>query len=304
MLDRLQNRDCPVCGAPEGRARPFLSASLDPARIGALSFASRKAPEYMSFRLVRCQTCETVFAAEAPEAEALAAAYREAGYDSAEEARYAACTYARALARHLGPAQGRGAALEIGAGTGIFLDELLALGFSEVVGIEPSHEAVAAAPAPLRPHLRVGVFEPGLCRPGSQSLVCCFQTLEHVPDPRGLTREAYALLRPGGLIAFVTHDYRAPVNRLLGRRSPIVDIEHMQLFCRASLHRLLGEAGFEEIRIGTIRNRYPLRYWLRLLPLPGPLKPAALAAAEALGLGRRSVGLNVGNLLGVARKPG
>jgi SAM-dependent methyltransferase len=147
------------------------------------------------------------------------------------------------------------------------------------------------------------VFEPGAHRPGSLSLVCCFQTLEHVPDPRGLTQAAYDLLRPGGLIAFVTHDYRAPINRLLGRRSPIIDIEHMQLFCPASLRRLLGEAGFGEIAIGAIRNRYPLRYWLRLLPLPGALKPAGLAAVEALGLGRRSVGLDVGNLLSVARKP-
>ncbi len=66
----------------------------------------------------------------------------------------------------------------------------------------------------------------------------------------------------------MTHDYRAPINRLLGRRSPIIDIEHMQLFCPASLDRLLGEAGFADIAIRAIRNRYPLRYWLRLRPLP------------------------------------
>ncbi|TNC13780.1 class I SAM-dependent methyltransferase [Methylobacterium terricola] len=303
MLDRLRHRDCPVCGAPERDGRPFLSAAIDPARIDALSFASRKAPEYMTFRLVRCGPCETVFAAEAPEAEALAQAYGQAGYDSAEEAVYAARTYAEVLAPHLGPQQRGGTALEIGAGTGVFLRELQAMGFAEVVGIEPSLEAVAAAPAALRPHLRLGVFEPGCREADSLSLVCCFQTLEHVPDPRGLARAAYDLLRPGGLIAFVTHDYRAPINRLLGRRSPIIDIEHMQLFCEASLRRLLGEAGFEEIAVAAIRNRYPLRYWLRLMPLPGPLKPAALAAAETLGLGRRSLAVNVGNLLSVARKP-
>lgn len=304
ILHGLQGRDCPVCGTSERGAAPFLSASIDPARIGTLSFASRKPPEYMSFRLVRCRTCETVFAAEAPSAEALAQAYRDAGYDSAEEARYAARTYAEALAPRLSPEHRRGTALEIGAGSGVFLQELLDLGVTEVVGIEPSHEAVAAAPAALRPHLRIGVFEPGQHRPGSLSLVCCFQTLEHVPDPRALTRAAFDLLQPGGLIAFVTHDYQAPLNRMLGRRSPIIDIEHMQLFCPASLRRLLGDAGFGEIGIAAIRNRYPLRYWLRLLPLPGPLKPASLAAAEALGLGQRSLGLNVGNLLSVARKPG
>ncbi len=303
ILDRLQGRDCPVCGTPERGARPFLSASIDPARIGALSYASRKVPEFMRFRLVCCGTCETVYAAEAPGAEALARAYRDAGYDSAEEARYAARTYAESLAPRLGPERHGGTALEIGAGSGAFLQELLDLGFAEVIGVEPSHDAVAAAPAALRPHLRIGVFDPTQHAPGSLSLICCFQTLEHVPDPCGLTRAAYDLLRPGGRIAFVTHDYRAPINRLLGRRSPIIDIEHMQLFCPASLRRLLGGAGFGEVAIGSIRNRYPLRYWLRLLPLPGPLKPATLAVAQALGLGQRSVGLNVGNLLSVARKP-
>ncbi|PIK71114.1 hypothetical protein CS379_21070, partial [Methylobacterium frigidaeris] len=156
ILDGLQGRDCPVCGAPEHAARAFLSASIDPARIGALSFASRKVPEFMTFRLVRCETCETVFAAEAPGAEALARAYRDAGYDSAEEARYAARTYAQALAPRLGAEHRGGTALEIGAGSGVFLQELLDLGFAEVIGVEPSHDAVAAAPAALRPHLRVG----------------------------------------------------------------------------------------------------------------------------------------------------
>lgn len=304
LLDGLKGRDCPVCGAPERGARPFLSASIDPARIGALSFASRKPPEYMSFRLVRCGSCETVYAAEAPSAEALAHAYRQAGYDSAEEARFAARAYAEALAPHLRPEHRGGTALEIGAGSGIFLRDLQRLGFAEVIGVEPSHAAAEAAPADIRPHLRIGVFEPGDHAPGSLSLVCCFQTLEHVTDPRALTRAAFDLLRPGGLVAFVTHDYRAPINRLLGRRSPIIDIEHMQLFCPASLDRLLGEAGFVDIAIRAIRNRYPLRYWLRLLPLPGPLKPIALATAEALGLGGCGAALDVGNLLSVARKPG
>lgn len=303
ILQGLRNRDCPVCGAGEAQAHPFLSASIDPARIGSFSFASRKAPEFMSFRLGRCGPCETVYAIEAPGPEALAHAYREADYDSAEEAIHAARTYARILAPALTREDRDGRALEIGAGTGVFLRELQALGFREVLGIEPSLAAIEAAPADLRPHLCTGVFDPRDHAPASFSLIGCFQTLEHVPDPRALTRAAFELLRAGGLIAFVTHDYQAGLNRLLGRRSPIIDIEHMQLFCPASLRHLLGEAGFESLAIRPIRNTYPLRYWMRLLPLPAALKSAALKGAEAAGLGGRVVGMNVGNLLSIARKP-
>nr|WP_246732866.1 class I SAM-dependent methyltransferase [Methylobacterium sp. BTF04] len=257
----------------------------------------------MSFRLVRCLGCETVYAAEAPSAEVLAHAYAAADYDSAEEAVHAARTYGEALGSKLDGVGRDGAALEIGTGTGIFLRELQRLGFGEIIGIEPSHAAVDAAPPELRDLIRVGVFNPADHAPESLSLVTCFQTLEHVPDPSALTRAAYDLLSPGGAIAFVTHDYRAPINRLLRRRSPIIDIEHMQLFCGSSLHRLLSDGGFEAIDIGAIRNVYPLRYWLRLLPVPARLKAAAIAGADAVGIGGRLIGINVGNLLTVARKP-
>jgi len=47
-------------------------------------------------------------------------------------------------------------------------------------------------------------------------------------------------------------------------------------------------------------NRYPLRYWLRLAPLPA--KAASLRLLERLGLGGVRLGVNVGNLMSVGRK--
>lgn len=304
VLDTVRSRNCPVCGEAEGGAEPFLAASVDPARMGSFSFASRKLPEYMSFRLVRCRGCTTVFAAEAPTAEALAGAYEAAGYDTAEEAVHAARTYAAHLGPRLSPdAREGGTALEIGTGTGDFLRELRRMGFRDIVGIEPSAAAIEAAAPDVRNLIVPGVFRPDRHAPGSLALACCFQTLEHVPDPSGLTRAVFDLLRPGGQIAFVTHDYTAAINRLLGRRSPIVDVEHMQLFCPESLTRLLESAGFEDVVVTTIRNAYPLRYWTRLLPLPPRLKTRLIGMLDRVGLGAATIGANVGNLLATARKP-
>lgn len=303
VLGSLQARPCPVCGRAERDAEPFLAASIDPARVGTFSFASRKLPEYMSFRLVRCTGCETVFAAEAPRAEDLARAYEAADYDSADEAADAARTYAHELAPHLTRDDLDGRALEIGTGTGVFLRELKRLGFADAVGVEPSGRAIAAADPDVRDLIRAGIFRAADYEPGSLSLICCFMTLEHVPDPRTLTDAAFDLLRPGGRIAFVTHDYTARINRLMGRRSPIIDIEHMQLFCPSSLHRLLSLSGFEAIEVASIRNAYALRYWLRLVPMPAGLKRLALRIVDRLGLGAHAVALDVGNLISVARKP-
>jgi hypothetical protein len=121
-----------------------------------------------------------------------------------------------------------------------------------------------------------------------------------VPDPRKLVEDAYKLLEPGGLLALITHNANGALNRLLGRRSPIIDIEHLQLFSPDNLAILLDRAGFKGVKIESFRNTYPLRYWLRLAPLP--MKQRIIAMADATGLGALSVPANVGNILTTAWK--
>jgi len=284
-------------------ATEYMTASLDEARLTASSFSSRKLPEFMSYHLVRCAMCATVFACEAPEAGALANAYHAADYSSSEEAALAAAAYEASLEPFLAALPHRGIALEIGTGTGVFLSHLRQMGFEQPVGIEPSPAAIAAASIDIRPCIRQGIFTGDEFPADSVSLVCCFQTLEHVPEPREFVEAAYRMLAPGGMIALITHDYTAPINRLLGRRSPIIDIEHMQLFCPASLRHLTTEAGYRLLGIRSIRNVYPLSYWVSLLPLPGGLKRMVTAAAGATGIAKIRVAMDVGNLLTVAQKP-
>ena len=303
LMASLRQRDCPVCGVSASAATPFLERSLDEKRLSKDSFSSRKVPEFMSYRLVRCRTCATVFASEAPGASALADAYHGADYASAEEADFAARVYREALVPFISQMPTRGVALEIGTGTGIFLHHLRQLGFERVVGIEPSPAAIAAAAADIKSCIREGVFTGDELPDGSVSLICCFQTLEHVPEPGRFVEAAFRMLEPGGMVALITHDYTAPINRLLGRRSPIIDIEHLQLFCAQSLRRLVSAAGFAVNGIRPIRNTYPLRYWMSLLPVPVALKRAVLAVMQALHVADRPVSANVGNLLTVGQKP-
>ncbi|MDB5649227.1 MAG: class SAM-dependent methyltransferase, partial [Hyphomicrobiales bacterium] len=219
LLQKLEARVCPVCGSGPDKATLFLKQSVDAARLDAFSYASRKTPEYMSFNLVTCRECQTIYASPAPPPQAVAQAYHEADYDSSEEAVLAARTYATALARDLATLSARGDALEIGTGTGVFLSELKAAGFARVTGVEPSPKAIAAADPAIRPNIREGIFVEQDFAPESFDLICCFMTLEHVPDPRPMVEACARLLRSGGLLAMVTHDYKGPVNRLLGRRS-------------------------------------------------------------------------------------
>jgi len=301
LLGELGARACPLCGSTDD-GQVFADARFDTASLDGFAFASRKRPELMRLRLVSCPACDLVYASPVPTAEALARAYKDAAFDSAVEARYAAGTYAEALGEVFPTLPDRVGALDIGTGEGAFLRELLNAGFSGVGGVEPSDGPVAAAGPDVAGLIEHGVFRPEVRPAASLSLVTCFQTIEHVPDPAELVAQAMRLLKPGGVLALVCHDRRAPVNRLLGLRSPILDLEHQQLFSPASATRLLHGAGLVEVRHRTIRNRYPLRYWVRLLPgRAGGLAERLVAWA---GVGDRPVELPVGNLLAYGRRPG
>src|SRR6202011_1508784 len=124
-------------------------------------------------RLLRCATCCTVYAAAAPPPEALAVAYSKAAYDSAEEAMLAADTYEAALQPVIASLPQRASALEIGTGTGVFLERMRAAGFTGVVGVGASKAAIEAAEAQTRPFIHEGIFAEEKFAPESFDLICC-----------------------------------------------------------------------------------------------------------------------------------
>jgi SAM-dependent methyltransferase len=294
-------RLCPICS--DSRPKHFADELIDHRNIDDFTYASRKCPEFMCLRLGRCPTCDLVYAPTPPPPDFLLAAYSAAAFDSGTEARLAARTYAKALTPHLARFPLRHAAVDVGAGSGPLLPWLAAAGFSPVIGIEPSQSAIEAAPAETRDMLRMGMFSPDLLADVTPSLICSFMTLEHLASPGEFARQAYDLLEPGGMLAVIVHNWRAPLNRLLGMRSPIIDVEHLQLFSPSSLRRLLVEAGFGRVRLESIKNTYPLRYWLRLTPFPRGLKDNLGKLMNLLKLGELLVSLRVGNLLALGEKP-
>lgn len=302
FLGELTARSCPICGSTDD-SDVFASQQLDLDLLDRYAFASRKRPEHMRLRLVRCPRCDLVYASPIPAPEALEQAYETAAFDSAVEARFAAATYICALGPVLAGLPDRDGALDIGTGEGAFLGELLDAGFSNVGGIEPSIEPIAAAEPRVAPLISKDVFHAGVRQPQSLSLITCFQTIEHVPDPAVLVRDAVKLLKPGGVLALVCHNRRSPVNRALGLRSPIVDVEHQQLFSPKSVHQLLNAAGLDNVSHGAIANTYPLRYWARLLPVPRRAGDLLEIGLRRMRIADRAIVLRVGNMLATGTRP-
>jgi SAM-dependent methyltransferase len=293
------DRVCPLCSSAD-TSHVFAEANIDLSKLDGFAFASRKLPEYMHPRLIECSGCGILYGSPVLSPETLAAAYRAADFDSAPEAGHASATYA-AEVRGIDLPQ-REAALDIGTGDGSFLEELLELGFRKVAGVEPSSAPIAAAKPAIRPHIRHGLFRGEDFEAASFSLVTCFQTMEHVPDPLGIACSVRDLLVPGGAFAIVVHNRRALSAKLLGTKSPIFDIEHLQLFCPRTARDLFERAGYTRVSVRPLWNRYSVRYWLRLFPLPPRVKRGVLRIVNASGVGGTVLPAPAGNLICIGFK--
>ncbi|MGK5092257.1 class I SAM-dependent methyltransferase [Deltaproteobacteria bacterium TL4] len=291
---KLFDRACPVCHSTE-TSKVLLDAHFDFEQLDPFAFASRKIPEYMHFRMVCCPTCDLLYATPAPTEEGLGAEYEQAAYDSTVEAAYAAKTYAHYLKQVLKNLSHVESALDIGTGNGAFLKYLKAH-FKQVEGIEPSLAPIEAALPEIRPLIKHGLFDAQNFKNESFSLITCFQTIEHVFQPERLCREIHSLLKPGGAVMFIAHNYRSLLARILGSKTPIYDIEHMQLNSPQSLHYLLRQTGFQHIRIFSVTNRYPLNYWVKLLPIALSVKKKLISLLDTLHLGSIPIPMKVGNL--------
>lgn len=302
IVETLQPRLCPVCYSRE-RSRTYAEANIDLDKLDAFAFASRKLPEYMHWRLAECGGCDLLYADPIPTPETIAKFYRDADFDSGREAGLAGETYASFLPRIASRLPDRAGAVDIGSGDGAFLRHLLAAGFTGVAGVEPSQAPVTAADPDIRPLIRLDVFRDDLFPPESLALVTCFQTIEHLTDPLAFCRATFKILKPGGALFLIGHNRRAATNRLLGKRSPIYDIEHMQLFSPRSFRVLMDVAGFVEAELLPVRNRYPIQYWAKLFPFPGLIKSPLLWGLQDTWLGSLVVGLPTGNLAVIGFKP-
>jgi SAM-dependent methyltransferase len=141
--------------------------------------------------------------------------------------------------------------LDLGFGSGVFTDELARAGLS-VVGIEVAHTAVRRAQTRFpRLDFRLAPIDGPLpLRDGSFDLVWASEVIEHVADTGRWLSEARRVLAPAGrrLVTTPSHGrLRLAVGGIERYSEPLGD--HLHLYTRGSLRRLLQEFGFGEVSV-------------------------------------------------------
>lgn len=291
---------CAICGTL-GNADELYPPTYDEAAFNERVFSARRIPDKIHYRMVRCRKCGLVRSDPSADQAGLSDLYERSSFDYAAEVPNLRRTYARYLARARSRTRGR-SFLEIGCGSGFMLEEALAQGYVTVRGVEPSHKAIAAASPSVRDRIVPGIMKPDLFEAGEFDTACMFQVFDHLPEPGAVLDQVREVLSPDGVLLCFNHNVASLSARVLGERSPIVDIEHCYLYSVETMKRLMERHGFDVVEVGAATNTLSFRHLVHLLPSPAKLKRGLLRAVDSTRIGRLPVRLPLGNLYAIGRR--
>lgn len=235
--------DCPACGC--NRQGPGL--------------------EKYGFVYVTCIECGSLYLSPRPTADVLDSYYREAEsvrfwsthfYKETVEARREKIFRPRAqLVKELlarGASREAATFVDIGAGYGIFLEEIQRLGaFQTVMGIEPNPEMAKICRQHGFPIIQKTV-EAVPVGEVQADFATAFEVLEHVFDPLYFLKVTQRLLKSGGMLLFTTLTVSGFDIQVLWEHSKSVyPPHHINLISVEGMQRLVERAGMQLVELST-----------------------------------------------------
>jgi SAM-dependent methyltransferase len=307
MSDPPEGDACPACGSPR-TVRAFYARDL----------ALRALAGEFPYR--RCRDCGSVFQAPQPTDAELRRAY-PSSYGHYRQAhalleRLAAPLTMPEVRRFMRHSDSSGHLIELGAGSGQFLERLKRCGWTgRMEAIELDASTASALAQRMGIPVRTANLDHEILPAASYDVIVMRHVLEHVRRPADTLQMVYRALRPGGVLLIGTPDARALSARMFGRHWWGYEVpRHLVVFSSGALVSLLRRIGFEpldrwsgfspqmwsaSLRLLLADQQGP-RWWHRIAGSPfNPVTAAAFSGGAAVeaALGRSTM-LSV-----VARRP-
>jgi SAM-dependent methyltransferase len=291
----LNQTRCAICGtlnnSKELYPANFASQAFNPA-----VFSARRLPDLLHYRIVKCCKCGLVRSDPIADVRLLEKLYKQSVFSYEQDVANLQSTYGRYLKKLENYIPEKKRLLEIGCGNGFFLEEALRQGYQEIKGVEPSEGAISLARPEIKPHITCGTMQSGLFERDYFDVICMFQLFDHVPDPNGFLESCVKVLKPGGFLLSINHNVEAFSAKIMGEKSPIVDIEHTFLYSPKTMGILFKKYSLKVIESGYVTNHIGFYSLTRLLPIPKVMKTALLGILKKSRAGSLNLSLPLGNL--------
>jgi 2-polyprenyl-3-methyl-5-hydroxy-6-metoxy-1,4-benzoquinol methylase len=251
MIKRI-NHKCPVCD--EGKSKLIYSPWVkedDPKKL----YGAASGVPGTQF-IVKCETCSMIYESPRYEKEIIIDGYKssvEENHDTQYEMRVKSFYKALKKNSNFVPKPGS-KVLDIGTAGGAFLEAAQKYGY-DVYGMEPSYDLVKRGKA-RGLNIEQGTVENHSFQLGSFDMVCLWDVIEHIPDPKAALIEVRKLLKSDGILLINYPDIGTVQAKLAGKRFWWILSVHLHHFTRDSISEICKRAGFEVFHFQ--------RYWQML----------------------------------------
>jgi SAM-dependent methyltransferase len=235
-----ENPLCWLCGSD---ALQLVKASNIPSALASHSFSITDSNYGITGVIFRCRACGFM---ECPDLREVLPFYEnlvDTGYEIGRKERG---LQARKILEGVRKFRVGGRLLDIGAGSGILVEQALELGY-RAQGIEPSKWLQKTAADRGLP-VSLGTFpHPEVC--GPFDVVTLIDVIEHVSNPVELLCNIRQALKQDGLAVIVTPDVSSIAARILSWKWWHFRIAHIGYFNKRTLLFALGRAGLKPVLV-------------------------------------------------------
>lgn len=232
----IPNLTCPACGS--ARSKVVMTR--------------------LERNVLQCLDCEIGYMEGFPAN--LGDVYSHDGYNDTQETNYLhnvdyrkkrfALERLNIIRRHLTKSVSATRLLDVGCGTGWFLEVAMHEGFP-VSGLEMGKEIAEATSR----RLKIRIYTEAITElPASEQfdVITLFDVLEHVPDPKAVLAAVRSHLRPGGIALLFCPNLDSVGFSILRERSSLVmPAEHLFYFTPKSLRHLIEQTPLEVVEFQT-----------------------------------------------------
>lgn len=194
--------NCPLCGSENYKIN--------------LSAPDRFNPNGSAFEIVRCLNCEVAFLNPRPTRQSIAEFYKNAAYQPFLSTqsnlslwdrlyRWVRVYTIRSKRKKIEKLKTGGLLLDVGCGTGEFLNEMQSSGW-QVTGLEMDREAAEFAEKTYHLNVFRGDLSASSFAGSSFDVITLWHVLEHLPNPKESLKQAKDLLKEDGWLLIACPD--------------------------------------------------------------------------------------------------